>query len=78
MGWSVWWDRELVAGPSFDEKIEAAIREASCVVVAWSQASIAKKWVRAEANEGLEREILVPLLLDDVRSTAAVQGITGG
>jgi TolB-like protein len=67
LGWSVWWDRELVAGPSFDEKIEAAIQGASCVVVAWSQTSIASRWVRAEANEGLERQILVPLLLEDVR-----------
>ena len=67
LGWSVWWDRELVAGPSFDEKIEQAIGAASCVVVAWTQASVASKWVRAEANEGLERGILVPVLLDDVR-----------
>jgi len=67
LGWSVWWDRELVAGPSFDEKIEAAIQDAACVVVAWSLSAIASKWVRAEANEGLERGILVPLLLDDVR-----------
>lgn len=68
LGWSVWWSREgLVAGPSFDEKIEEAIADASCVVVAWSEASIASRWVRAEANEGLEREILVPLLLEDVR-----------
>jgi hypothetical protein len=35
--------------------------------MAWSEASIASKWVRAEANEELEREMLVPLLLDDVR-----------
>lgn len=68
LGWSVWWARgHLVTGSRFDEEIEAAIREASCVVVAWSEASIASRWVRAEANEGLEREILVPLLLEDVR-----------
>ena len=66
-GFSVWWDRELVAGPSFDEKIEEAIAAASCVVVAWSRSAIRSRWVRAEAHEGLERNILVPVLLDDVR-----------
>ena len=28
-GWSVWWDRELVAGPSYDEKIEEALDSAT-------------------------------------------------
>jgi len=66
-GWSVWWDRELVAGPSFDEKIEAELEAAGCVVVAWSQHSVRSRWCRAEASEGLERRLLVPLCLDYVR-----------
>lgn len=70
-GWSVWWDRNLVAGPSFDEKIEEAIDAARCVVVAWSEHSVKSRWCRTEANEGLERQILVPLLIDDVRPPLA-------
>ncbi len=70
-GWSVWWDRNLVAGPSFDEKIEEAIDAARCVVVAWSEYSVKSRWCRTEANEGLERQILVPLLIDDVRPPLA-------
>lgn len=66
-GWSVWWDRNLVAGPSFDEKIEEALSAAQCVVVVWTENSVASRWCRAEANEGLERKILVPVCLDDVR-----------
>jgi len=66
-GWSVWWDRELVAGPRFDQEIENAIREASCIVVAWSQYSIKSGWVRDEASEGMERNILLPICIDDVR-----------
>ncbi len=66
-GWSVWWDRELAIGPSFDEKIEAALQAARCVVVVWSRHSTGKRWVRAEATDGLERDVLVPLLIDDVR-----------
>ena len=70
-GWSVWWDRDLVTGPSFDTSIEAALDAASCVVVTWSEHSIQSRWVRAEANEGLERGILVPAVIDDVRPPLA-------
>ena len=66
-GWSVWWDRELFAGPSFEEKIQDALDEATCVVVAWSESSIKSPWVRDEAQEGMQRGVLVPLRLDDVR-----------
>lgn len=70
-GWDVWWDRELIVGPSFDEKIEEAIDAASCIVVVWSAHSIKSQWVRAEANEGMTRKVLVPLLVDDVRPPLA-------
>ena len=66
-GWSIWWDRELVAGPSFNEKIQAALNAARCVVVVWSQHSIKSRWCQDEANEGLEREVLIPVRIDDVR-----------
>jgi len=32
-GWSVWWDREIPIGRTFDEVIEEAIDEAKCMVV---------------------------------------------
>ena len=70
-GWSVWWDRELVAGPSYEDKIEQALDESLCVVVVWSNQSIKSQWVRTEAHEGLEREILVPLLIDDIKPPLA-------
>ena len=66
-GWTVWWDRHLQAGVSFDRKIEQELDAAKCVVVVWSSASLDSDWVRAEAAEGLERNVLVPILLDDVR-----------
>ena len=70
-GWKVWWDKELVVGPSYEDKIEEALEVARCVVVVWSSHSIKSQWVRTEAHEGLEREILVPLLLDDVKPPLA-------
>ncbi|MGK0259574.1 MAG: tetratricopeptide (TPR) repeat protein [Candidatus Azotimanducaceae bacterium] len=66
-GCSVWWDRQIDVGVSFDKAIEIAVDEARCIVVVWSANSIQSDWVRAEAAEGLERDILVPVLIDDVR-----------
>jgi len=65
-GWSVWWDRSIPAGKSFDEVIEAAIYNAKCVVVIWSASSVKSRWVLTEAEEGADRGILVPVRTDDV------------
>jgi len=66
-GWTVWWDRTIPPGRTFDDVIEDALEDASCVVVLWSKASIASHWVRAEAAEGMRRGILVPAFLEDVK-----------
>ena len=66
-GWSVWWDREIPPGKSFDETIENALSSARCVVVLWSQTSVSSRWVKTEAAEGAERGILVPALIDNVK-----------
>ena len=66
-GWSVWWDRQISAGKTFDHVIAEALTAARCVVVVWSEASIASDWVREEADEGRRRHILMPVLFDGVR-----------
>ena len=66
-GWSVWWDRELIPGNTFENVIDDEITGARCVVVFWSEHSTQSEWVLAEANDGLEREILIPVMLDEVR-----------
>ena len=66
-GWRVWWDRKLETGGTFDSDIEKAVDASSCILVVWSAHSVESRWVRAEAHEGLEREILVPVAIDDVR-----------
>ena len=66
-GWTVWWDRQIAAGRTFDNVIAEALTAARCVVVVWSNASIASDWVREEADEGRRRSILVPVLFDGVR-----------
>ena len=69
-GFSVWWDREarhgLKPGEDFDLKIEQELESAACVLVGWSAASRRSAYVRDEARRGLRREVLVPVLLDNV------------
>src|SRR5262245_50241205 len=66
-GWSVWWDRTILPGRTFDQVIEEALDAAHCVVVVWSQHSVNSDWVKTEAAKGARRRILVPVLLDEVR-----------
>jgi hypothetical protein len=66
-GWSVWWDRQIPAGRTFDQVIADALSEARCVIVVWSKESIGSDWVREEAEEGRRRDILIPVLIDGVR-----------
>ena len=65
--WSVWWDRKIVAGQSYDQRIEAELNSARSVVVLWSPHSIESEWVRNEAAAAAERGVLVPALIADVR-----------
>jgi hypothetical protein len=65
-GWSVWWDRRIPIGKSYDEAIASAPDAAKCVVVLWSRAAAASRWTRIEANEGQRRGILRPALLEDI------------
>lgn len=65
-GISVWWDPEILPGTTFDEVIDRELEAANCVIVVWSEQSRASRWVREEANDGLERDVLVPVLIDDV------------
>ena len=64
-GWSVWWDRErILPGRAFHRVIEEALRAARCVLVAWSSRAVHSEWVIEEAEEGRQRDILVPVRLD--------------
>ena len=66
-GWSVWWDRKIITGQSFDQVIEHEIETAKSVIVLWSNHSITSEWVRNEATLASERDVLVPALIDKVK-----------
>ena len=66
-GWSVFWDVQIPPGESWREFLERKVSEACCVVVLWSQSSIASHWVKAEAEFAIERRVLIPALLHEVK-----------
>jgi formylglycine-generating enzyme required for sulfatase activity len=67
-GWTVWWDRTSIPiGQTFDRVIEEALDAARCVIVVWSDASVQSHWVRAEAEAGRERGLLIPVAIDEVQ-----------
>jgi formylglycine-generating enzyme required for sulfatase activity len=65
-GWSVWWDRNIRTGEIFRRVIREQIGKARSVVVLWSEHSVDSDWVHEEASLGKRRNILVPVLTDEV------------
>jgi hypothetical protein len=65
-GWSVWWDRLIPPGEDFNSYMQLQLDTARCIVVLWSKASVASRFVRDEATEGTSGR-LVPALIESVR-----------
>ena len=65
-GWSVWWDRNIRLGESYDDAIDNAVKDARCVVTVWTKGSVVSRWVKNESMVGLERGVLVPIMFDAV------------
>ena len=74
-GWTVFWDPIIRAGDTWRGTIMEAVEGARCVMVAWSRHSIESHWVCEEAEEGRERKILVPVLLDNVKPPMGFRSI---
>jgi len=62
-GHSVWWDRELLAGEIFDKVISEQLSGADCIITLWTEESLKSHWVRDEADEALQRGVLLPIAL---------------
>ena len=65
-GFSVWWDKDLEAGSSYDVAIVREIAVAKCVLTVWTQASAKSDWVRGEAVMAIAQNKYVPIRLDRV------------
>ena len=64
-GWSVWWDRSILPGSSFEQVIAHELSAARCVVVLWSAEARKSNWVRDEATLAQTRSVLVSALIDN-------------
>ena len=62
-GWSTWWDVQLRTGERFPRKIQQILASTRCVVVLWSPHSVSSDWVIAEASEGWQRGVLIPVCI---------------
>jgi adenylate cyclase len=74
-GWSVWWDPEIAPGREFDDEIDEALQAAKAVLVVWTPTSVVSRWVRGEARDAAEREVLVPVRFDNARLPIDVRAI---
>jgi hypothetical protein len=62
-GWTVFWDRRIPPGRTFEDYIEQRVRESRVLIVLWSPHSVTSRWVKIEAAIGRERDILIPVLI---------------
>lgn len=65
-GWTIFWDRTIPAGKTWRQTISAEIRACRSVLVVWTEHSVTSEWVLEEAEIGKRKQILVPILLDEV------------
>ncbi len=75
LGYTVWWDRRIPGGTKYEPYIAAQLEAARCVVVLYSRHALDSRWVRDEANRAAEREVLIPVLLEEVPLPLGTQGL---
>lgn len=64
-GYEVFWDRDLEGGSKWIDALDRKLRTVDAVVVVWSADSVESEYVQAEAEAGLERKILVPVIVEE-------------
>ena len=64
-GWSVWWDREIPTGGSFNQVIRQQLGAAKCAIVVWSEQSVESEWVQAEASEAKKQDKYFPIKISE-------------
>ena len=74
-GFSVWWDWDLLVGKRYRETIDAELSTCKAAVVVWSQYSVRSDFVRDEAEEAQQRNVLLPVLKEVVRPPAGFRQI---
>lgn len=66
VGYSVWWDTNLIAGESYQKVIVRELEEARAVIVIWTPSSTQSEWVYSEANRAARQEKLISVRVAEV------------
>ena len=68
-GFTVWWDAHIGGGADWREEIRQHLDAARCVIVAWSERSVAAegRFVRDEASMAQQAGSYVPIKIDAVK-----------
>ena len=73
--WSVFWDKKIPPGKTWENSIGKALEESPCVLVVCSHSSVKSDWVKEEADEARNKGTLVPIFLDKVEPPTGFQHI---
>jgi hypothetical protein len=63
-GWSVFMDEEIPNAEYWERVLWSQLKQVRCVLVLWSSAARGSEWVRREATEGRNRQVLAHARLD--------------
>jgi formylglycine-generating enzyme required for sulfatase activity len=66
LGYSVWWDTNVIPGDQFRAVIDRELDAAKAVIVIWTNESVASEWVISEAQHGHRERKLIPLRTRDL------------
>ncbi|MES3014442.1 MAG: toll/interleukin-1 receptor domain-containing protein [Pseudomonadota bacterium] len=70
-GWDVFWDQDTRGGTDWALVLEETLKNVRCVVALWTTESVRSRWVRIEAYEAMQKDKLLPVLLDAVQQPLA-------
>ena len=65
-GYSVRWDQNDLTTEDVSSRIRNSINNSKCVITVWSHASVQSFWVQSEALKAMEKQILIPVLCEQV------------
>lgn len=73
-GWIAWWDRGIEPGMPWRPELDIELANCRALIVLWSHTSINSEWICREAQAGLRKEALVPILLDRMHFRPSLPG----
>ncbi|MEL6258205.1 MAG: toll/interleukin-1 receptor domain-containing protein, partial [Pseudomonadota bacterium] len=77
MGFSVWWDFELLSGENYRHVIRAVIDQAAACIVLWSPKAVESRFVVDEATHADKTDKLLPAFIAPCEPPFGFGGLHG-